>query len=107
VRPVAFVFRSALRIRDGREKPIDILAKNILLLQAQENDGSLRSVISGDNVVDHAIMQCVSHCHDLCAGKVLHPLCTLRHSAYVVRLLCSGSSCPSRTRYWRACPHQS
>jgi hypothetical protein len=27
--------RSALRIRDGREKPIDILAKNILLLQAQ------------------------------------------------------------------------
>ena len=28
-----------------------------MLLQAQENDGTLQSVIKGDNVVDDAIMQ--------------------------------------------------
>ena len=49
--------RSALRIRDGREKPIDILAKNILMLQAGNNDGTLASAIAGDNVIDDALME--------------------------------------------------
>ena len=81
--------RSALRIRDGREKPIDILAKNILLLQAQDNDGTLQSVIKGDNVVDDAVMQ-----YELAEPyKVLEGLPAAELRCGIVSRTCYGVTC--------------